>query len=255
MGMAVSLDLRGPGSSSQAIEEVVAWLHHIDRTFSTYISDSPISRIGRGEPPLSLLDHRAVDEAVAEEIDEVLRACETLRIDTGGAFDPYAVPAPNGTMFDPSGYVKGWAIERAAWILEGHGCENFCLNAGGDVALRGRPAPGEPWRVGVRHPSLGDSLAVVVEGEGSLAIATSATYERGAHIIDPATGEPTTDLASATVVGPDLAVADAYATALFVKGIDGLAWLADRPDYEGYVATHDDITHWTTGFARYRTRS
>ncbi|HEY4333483.1 MAG TPA: FAD:protein FMN transferase, partial [Ilumatobacteraceae bacterium] len=75
----------------------------------------------------------------------------------------------------------------------------------------------------------------------------------GAHIIDPATGEPTTELASVTVVGPDLTCADAYATALFVMGVDGLLWLIDRhPDYSAFVITRDDTAVSTPNFADHR---
>ena len=81
-----------------------------------------------------------------------------------------------------------------------------------------------------------------------LAVATSATYERGAHIIDPRTGEPTTGLASVTVVGPDLALADAFATAAFVMGLDALDWIDGQPDYGLYLITHDGTTHWTRRF-------
>ena len=243
MGMAVSIDIRDSEVPVDAIAEVIAWLHHVDATFSTYIDDSPISRLGRGELDL--------DDAT-DEVRDVLRLCEDMRLDTGGAFDIFEVPAPNGTTLDPSGLVKGWSIELAAGILERSGCANFCINAGGDIAIRGRPMAGEPWRVGIRHPDRIDQLATVVTAEGPLAIATSATYERGAHIIDPRTRQPTTELASVTVVGPDLTVADAYATAIFVMGLDGLDWISERPGYDAYAITHDAITTWTPGFVRYR---
>ena len=243
MGMAVSIDIRDSEMPVDAIAETIAWLHHVDATFSTYIDDSPISRLGRGE--LDLVD-------ATDEVRDVLRLCEDMRLDTGGAFDIFEVPAPNGTTLDPSGLVKGWSIELAARILERSGCANFCINAGGDIALRGLPTIGEPWRIGIRHPDRIDQLATVVAAPGPLAIATSATYERGAHIIDPRTHQPTTELASVTIIGPDLSVADAYATAIFVMGLDGLDWISERPGYDAYAITHDAVTTWTPGFERYR---
>ena len=220
MGMAVSIDIRDPDTPSDAVADVVSWLHHVDATFSTYIDDSVISRLGRGELDIG---------AAPDEVRDVLRLCENMRIETNGAFDVFEVPAPNGTTLDPSGLVKGWSIERAAGMLEQAGCSNFCINAGGDIALRGRPSADEPWQIGIRHPDDAHALATVLTASGPLAVATSATYERGAHIIDPRTRQPTTDLASVTVVGPDLTVADAYATALFVMGLDGLDWIANHP--------------------------
>jgi FAD:protein FMN transferase len=236
MGMAVSIDLRDDlrddrDGGDGAIAAVVDWLHHVDATFSTYKTESPISKLGMGTATLA---------EMSQEILGVLALCEELHDDTGGAFDAMAVPAPNGSRLDPSGVVKGWSIERAADLLEAHGARNFCINAGGDIALRGEPRPGEPWRIGVRHPDDASKSAAVLHGAGRLAIATSATYERGAHIIDPSTGEPTADLASVTIVGPDLTYADAYATSVFVMGVDGLNWLVERhPDYAGFVITHD----------------
>jgi thiamine biosynthesis lipoprotein len=243
MGMAVTIDVRDPDCPPQAIDDVVEWLHHVDRVFSTHKPESPISAMGRGELTL---------EDASEEIREVIRQCAELSVETGGAFDIFAVHAPNGKRFDPSGFVKGWAIERAAGILESYGCGNFCINAGGDIAIRGDSAGGTPWRIGIRHPEEADKLALAIRATGPLGIATSATYERGAHIIDPREGEPAISLASATVVGPDLGIADAYATAVFVMGLDGLDWIEGREGYEAYLITHDAETTWTSGFGRYR---
>jgi len=243
MGMAVSIDIRDELPSA-AIDEVVRWLHHVDATFSTYDPASPISLLGTGVASLA---------EMSKEVIDVLTLCDELRGDTGGAFDAFAVPAPNGSLLDPSGVVKGWSIERAAVILERHGAVNFCINAGGDVALRGHARPGEPWRIGIRHPDLPDKSAAVVAGAGRLAIATSATYERGAHIIDPTTGEPTADVASVTIVGPDLTYADAYATAVFVMGVDGLNWLTEHhPDHAAFIVTRADTALSTSNFADHR---
>ncbi len=241
MGMAISIDIRPPLPLADALDDVIAWLHHVDDTFSTYKHDSEISRFGRGE--LSTTD-------LSTETEGVLLRCLELTEITNGTFDAFTVPAPNGTNLDPSGYVKGWAIEHAATILETAGARNLCINAGGDIALRGAPDTGHGWRVGIRHPDQPLQQATVITLTGTVAIATSATYERGAHIIDPRTGEPTTDLASATVIGPELGTADAYATALFVMGGDGLGWIEDQPGYDAYIITHDQTTHWSTGFPR-----
>jgi len=243
MGTAVSFDIRDSVAERGGLDTAIAWLHHVDQTFSPYIPDSPISRLGRGELTLDDVD---------DEITGVLLACEQLRADTDGAFDAFAVPAPNGTMLDPSGYVKGWSIERAATILEAAGHTDFTINAGGDVAVRGHAAPDTPWAIGVRHPDDRSQLAMVLDIIGPAAVATSATYERGAHIVDPRTGQPTTDLASVTVVGPDLTKVDAYATAIFVMGLRGLHWLGKHPGYDAMAITHDDRVHLTPGFDGWR---
>ena len=243
MGTAVSFDIRDTTPDRDGLDEAIAWLHHVDHTFSTYIDDSPISRLGRAEITLDDVD---------DEVTDVLLLCEQLNDDTDGAFDAFAVPAPNGTTLDPSGVVKGWSIERAAHILEAHGHTDFTINAGGDIAIRGHAAPDTPWTVGIRHPDDRDALAMVLDVVGPAAVATSATYERGAHIIDPRTGQPTTELASVTVVGPDLTLVDAYATAIFVMGLSGLQWLARHRGHEAMAITHDDRVHLTPGFTAWR---
>lgn len=242
MGTAVSIDVHDAVAGRPGLDDVVTWLHHVDQTFSTYLDHSEITRLARGE--LALAD--ASDEVVV-----VLDRCEQLRSETGGVFDAFAVPAPNGTMLDPSGLVKGWSIEEAAHLLEMHGLANFCINAGGDVTVRGRPVPDPKWRIGIRDPEDPLRLAALVETCGPLAVATSATYERGAHIIDPRTAQPTTAIASATVVGPNLAQADAYATVLFVMGADGPDWLSHLDGYEGMIIDHDGRKTTSPGFERW----
>jgi thiamine biosynthesis lipoprotein len=243
MGTAVSFDIRGTVMHRDGLDEAISWLHHVDETFSTYIDDSPISRLGRAEITLDDID---------DEVTEVLLLCERLRDDTDGAFDAFAVPAPNGTTFDPSGLVKGWSVERAARLLEAHGHRDFSINAGGDIAIRGHAAPDTPWTVGIRHPDDRDAFATVLDVVGPAAVATSATYERGAHIIDPRTGQPTTELASVAVVGTDLTLVDAYATAIFVMGLPGLEWLARHHGHEAMAITHDERVHMTPGFSAWQ---
>ncbi len=242
MGTTVSFDVRDPDARPSAITEVVDWLHHVDAVFSPYKLDSTISALGRGE--------LRFDE-LTDEVRDVLRLCELMRQETGGTFDVFAVPAPNGTTLDPSGLVKGWSIERAAELLEAEGCHNFCINAGGDISLRGRPGPGQRWRVGVRHPDDPGRISTVIEGAERLAVATSGTYERGGHIIDPRDGLPVTTLASVTVVGPDLTIADVYATAAFVMGEHAIGWIESRPGYEGLAIEHRSSMSSTSGFAAY----
>lgn len=241
MGMIVSIDVRDPITPeiARALEAGVVWLHDVDARFSTYRSDSEISRFGRGEI--------GIDE-LSRDAEEVLLTCIELTDLTDGAFDAFVVPAPNGTDLDPSGLVKGWSVERLARIIEGAGAFNFCINAGGDIAARGGPRLGQPWRIGIRHPDHVDRLALTLSVTGPVAVATSATYERGAHIIDPRTGEPTADLASVTVVGADLGIADALATAVFVMGEAGVDWIESQSGYDAYVIARDGLTRWSSGF-------
>jgi thiamine biosynthesis lipoprotein len=180
------------------------------------------------------------------EVDEVLARCAELRVATRGFFSPRAAG-----QLDPSGFVKGWAVGKAADILGQAGARAFSINAGGDIVLRGRPGPGEPWRIGIRHPVELDKLAAVLAGE-DIAIATSGEYERGAHVIDPHTRRPPAGLLSATIVGPDLGSADAYATATFAMGDQGPEWAAGLSDYETLCITTDQVVLASPGLDRYR---
>ena len=244
MGTTVSIDLVDSHDRS-LIDEIVAWLHEVDEVFSPYRPDSIISRIGRGEVA-------PTDAGVPHDVLEVLQRCGELAEATGGAFDVWSQPAPNGTRFDPCGYVKGWAVQRAARLVQSRGVLDFCINAGGDVALGGYDHDGQSWKVGVRNPFDPHSLALVLHEVGPAAVATSGTYERGPHIIDPRTGRAATELVSATVVGPDLAEADAFATTVFVMGVAGLHWLAQQPGYSGCVITDSGELMTTEAFNRHR---
>jgi thiamine biosynthesis lipoprotein len=243
MGMAISFDIREPLPARGAVDEAVRMLHRVDTVFSTYQPDSQINRLGRGEIRLAEVD---------DDVRFVLGRCIELNAITDGAFDAFDLIERNGSTLDPSGFVKGWAIERAAAVLEAAGAVNLCINAGGDILLRGAPGPSATWRVGIRHPDEPDQLATTLELCGPHAVATSATYERGAHIIYPALRQATTELASATVIGPDLSVADAYATAVFVMGLTGLDWIEGQAGYDAYLITHDGHTHWSSDFDRSR---
>ena len=240
MGTVVGIDVRDPLVSDAAVDAAIDWLADIDARFSPYRATSEVSRLGRGEIEL--------DDA-SPDVRFVLTRCEALRVETGGFFDVRG-PGLRGGL-DPSGYVKGWAVEEAAHILEAAGARNYTINAGGDVILRGRPAPDRAWIVGIRHPLEVDQVVArlaIEPGLGHWAVATSGLYERGEHIVSPPTGRRPEGLLSMTVAGPSLALADAYATAAFAMGGDGLAWLAARPDYAGYAIDCDLRPSWTLPF-------
>jgi thiamine biosynthesis lipoprotein len=207
MGMPIQIGIPADAvDADAALRAAFAELHRADALFSTYRHDSEISRLGRGE--LRLAD-------CAPEVDEVLTRCAVLREQTVGFFSVRA----QGVL-DPSGLVKGWAVDRAGAALRTAGITDFCINAAGDVLTAGAPAPGEPWRIGVRHPLEHDKVAAVLEGD-DIAVATSGEYEQGAHIADPHTGDAPRGLLSVTVVGPELGTADALATAIFAMGAAG----------------------------------
>lgn len=231
MGTVVSIHLRpgalDPIEAAGAIQAACRVLHHADETFSLWNPDSPMSRLraeGLGT---------AVPGTATEEISLVLHLCEQAKRLSGGYFDPWAMPGG----LDPTGIVKGWAAERALEVLREAGAEGALVNAGGDVGGFGTAEDGRAWRVGIAHPWRPGSLAGVVQLDG--AVATSGSYERGSHLIDPRDGMPALAAASATVVGPSLAIADALATALGVGGAPVLDRIAALDGYGAYLIGSD----------------
>ncbi|HWU23307.1 MAG TPA: FAD:protein FMN transferase [Nocardioides sp.] len=230
MGTVVSLAIRGrhtaDGRADEAWAEAVEVLEEADRVFSTYRADSPAAQWARGERALT---------SCPPELAEVVALAERAKDASDGAFDiGYA-----GGPADPSGVVKGWAVQRAADVLAELPETDFCLSAGGDLVCRTvRPEAG-PWRIGIEDPrDLRRVLATVPVRNG--AVATSGTAQRGSHIVDPRTGRPPGDLLQVTVLGPDLTWADIEATAAFVLGRQARPWLLARRRTAVIVPVHGD---------------
>ncbi|MGW0083369.1 FAD:protein FMN transferase [Streptomyces sp. NPDC003393] len=241
MGTVFSFDVRGgePEAVAAALRAAVAGLHRADRRFSTYREDSQVSRLARGE--LTVAD-------CAPEVAEVLElGAEAERVSEGWFSLRY-----QGRL-DPTGIVKGWAAERAARRIAAAGASGVSVNGGGDVQLLGSPEAHRAWRVGVSDPLRTGGLAAVVSAAAAkeLAVATSGTAERGAHIVDPRTGRSAvTDLVSVTVLAPRLTWADCWATAAFAMGSrEGLAWLQALPEVEALLITAGDEVRCTDGLA------
>jgi len=232
MGTVVTIDVRDQELPDAAVDEAIAWFHAVDATFSTYRAESEINRIASGQLSPS---------RCSAEVQEVLGLCAEVTRRSGGCFDLHL----DGRL-DPSGLVKGWSVQRATELLLASGARNFFIGAGGDIVTRGRPGGAERWRVGIRHPELGDRVAAVLE-TGDLAVATSGAYERGEHIVDPRTGRAPAGLLSITVAGPSLTYADAFATAAYVMGEDGLPWVAGIDGYQALAITADRRLVWTAG--------
>ena len=228
MGTVVSFAVvpgaRRGNATAGAIEAACAALHRADAIFSTWDPQSPVSRLRKGTATLG-----EMPSAVAEVLD----LCENARRVSGGWFDPWAMPAG----VDPTGLVKGWAVERALAVLQEAGMEAAMVNGGGDIAVFGAPARGQAWRVGIRHPWRAGALAAILEV--SAAVATSGSYERAPHLLDPFTGQLASRAVSATITGPSLALADALATAMAVGGDEVLGIVAGLDGYAGYLIRAD----------------
>ncbi len=252
MGMPWLFDLCDAAVGFETLNLVTRWLHWVDATFSTYRADSEISRLNRGE---------LAPEQLHPDVRDVLDRCERLRRQTGGYFDiraPYrgrsAPSAGDGGpgSVDPSGLVKGWAIAGAVQRLRDAGARNFSVNAGGDALLSGHPDGDDRWRVGIQHPRSVRGIAMTL-GLSDLAIATSGAYVRGAHIRDPIGDGAPSGLLSVTIVGPEIATADAYATAAFAMGATRAPqFCSGLSGYDAILIGADDTVVTTAGIDHLR---
>lgn len=232
MGTVFSFDIRDEPTPqiTGALEQAVAWLHHVDRVFSTYQADSDISRIGRGE--LSVAD---ADPLVAE----VLARGDLAVRDGEGAF----TLQPRGIL-DPSAVVKGWAVERASDMLRAAGSANHVVNGGGDVQAVGNAEPGRPWRVAVADPRDRTRVAMVLGARDRFGVATSGRSERGDHIVSPR-GDSAAAMLSITVIGSSLTDVDIAATTAFALGDQARAWIDRHPGLAAF-AIYDDGRMWSS---------
>jgi len=236
MGLPVSLALRGRHADDErgrlAWQAVMDGLREVDRVFSTYRDDSFVSRLGRGEV--------AVQDG-PPAVAEVLALGALAEEQSDGAFRVRR-PGPDGRpVLDPSGVVKGWAVERAAVHLAGLEGTDFCLSAGGDLTCRTLDPSAEPWRIGIEDPHDPSRLVATVPVRTG-AVATSGTAHRGEHLVDGRTGLPPEGVASVTVVTASLTWADIDATAAYALGPDAARWLGTRTGRTGIVVWADGST-------------
>lgn len=244
MGTTVSFHVAMPRPADavveRALDDAIAHLRDVDRRFSLYRPDSELSRLATGE---------LAERDLSTDVRWVLGACDDLARATDGAFDARRHRADG--IVDPSGFVKGWAVEDCAGRLDDAGARNWAVAAGGDIVASGEPVAGRPWRIGIRHPDDAAAIAAIV-GLRRGAVATSGLYERPDHIRVPGSGAAPTAFRSVSVVGPSLAWADAYATAAFVMGERGLTWVAEHPGYHALAITGDGRLVSTPGMDRFR---
>ena len=216
---------------NRVIAGVEAFFFDVDDELSTFKETSSVTKLRQNKIKI---------EDVPEIVQEVWRGCLKAKELSFGAFDPWAVEGG----FDPSGFVKGWAAEKAAEMLVAAGCDQVQVNAAGDIALRGN----EPWKIGIVNPDNKSEIIQVFEVTNEN-IATSGHYEKGAHIKDPHTGIIAIGAKSGTVIGPDGGICDALATALMVDGTDAAQWIGnpELSDYTFWAINRDENTAWSWG--------
>lgn len=235
MGMPIKITAAEP-ASEQVVDRLFDYFREVDERYSTYKPTSEISQINAGLPR----------EKWSDEMREVMRLCELTHTQTHGYFD---IKRPDGQL-DPSGLVKGWAIQHAAELATRSGLQNFCIDAGGDLQVRGKSPSGNEWRIGIRSP-FNRAEVVKVVGVRDQGLATSGTAIRGEHIYNPLGGKSPSDIVSLSVIGPNIYDADRFATAAFAMGQKGISFIEELKGFEGYMIDKHGVATMTSGFEEY----
>lgn len=192
MGTPVIIEIRSEEASQKLFDEVFDYFKYIDEKFSTYKDTSEIT----------LINQNKIKEADwSHDMQEIFRlAKETKKISYGY----FNIMNPKG-MYDPSGIVKGWAIQNASNILKNHGIKNFYVEAGGDTQVYGKNEENTPWYIGIQNPFSEKREVVKAVYLSDNGIATSGTYVRGQHIYNPHHREKKIeDIVSLSVIGPNI---------------------------------------------------
>lgn len=233
MGMPVKIDIVETQATIADTVTVFDYFRHIDEVFSPYKPTSEISQINNG----LLAKNKA-----SQEVQQIFALCDQTSKDTNGYFSM----EHNGKL-DPSGIVKGYAIYEGTKMLAEKGYKNFFVEIAGDAQVAGTNEKKEPWRIGIQNPFDPKEIIKVVSLSDK-GIATSGNYMRGQHIYNPLTGKSADEIASITVIGPNVYEADRMATAAFAMGEKGILFIEGLEGFEGYMVTKEKQGIMTSGF-------
>ncbi len=196
-------------------------------------------------------------------IDSVMRFVGMDKLIFG---EDYLQKTTPGLQLDFSSIAKGYGVDEIARLLRKEGFDNFLVEIGGEVVVRGYKNR-HPWRIGVDRPDtslmVNHSLQRILRVTNT-AVATSGDYRNYfvshdslySHTMDPRLGRPIVNhVASATVIAPNCTLADAMATALMVMGPEkGLKWVEEQKGIEAMLIMRRGKNYKvieSSGFSRY----
>ncbi len=235
--MPITINIAGVATDKSVIDSIFDYFLHVDSLFNIFKENSEISRINRGEVKRNEWSH---------EMNDVISLCEITKKESSGYFNH-----KRGDFIDPLGLVKGWAIKKASDMLQKRGCDNYIIDAGGDIEVRGLTFQRKKWTVGIRNP-FNRFENIKILNLTDCAVATSGTYIRGNHIYNPLSPNQLLDeTISMTVIGPNVYEADRFATAAFAMGKNGIYFIEKMAGLEGYLIDKNGTATYTSGFAKY----
>jgi thiamine biosynthesis lipoprotein len=259
---------RPSATAEHDVQRALAWFDIVERVCTRFDRSSEVMR---------LLDRIGEPVAVSTLLFEVVAFAMDLAEQSEGAFDPTIgahieqmgfntnyrtgevietpVDARSATfrdvridrrrrtillrrpvVLDLNAIAKGLAIDLAVRELQAYA--DVCVEAGGDVYVRGHNAGGQLWRVGIQHPRAQGVLVETLHVTET-AVCTSGDYERRGHIVDARTRGAPRDLASVTVVAPTAMAADGLSTAAMVLGREGGLRFLERHGVDGVLVAPD----------------
>lgn len=176
-------------------------------------------------------------------LDSIAELVDFRKVEIIG--DSLLSKADDRISLDFGAIAKGYGVDVVAEMLSTKGVVNYMVEIGGEVVVKGVNDKGNAWRIGVQSPTSDEACVQKVILLNNAALATSGNYRnyylneqgvRVAHTIDPRTASPVAhSLLSATVVAPTCALADAYATAFMVMGLDAATEiLKHQPQLSAY---------------------
>ena len=204
-------------------------------------------------------------ELTEQEVDSLLQIVgyEKVKLTDGKV-----VKADRRMQLDCNAVAKGYGVDRVAALLDSHGIKDYMVEIGGEIVAKGQNPDGRPWRIGISKPEENPNAPgcnQIILRVNNTALATSGNYRnyyykngrKYTHTVNPKTGLPFQHtLLSASVMAPDCATADAYATAFMVMGMEkARAVLEKHPELQAYFiysADNGQTATWhTPGLKQY----
>jgi len=154
-----------------------------------------------------------------------------------------------GIVLDFSAIAKGYGVDQVAKLLASKGAENYMVEIGGEVVVKGHASRKNDWALGINMPLEGADGLFAVAQVNDIALATSGNYrnfrlvdgKKYVHTIDPSTGySAMSSLLSASIFAEDCATADGLATACMVLGTEKTIELSKQANLEVYLIYLND---------------
>jgi thiamine biosynthesis lipoprotein len=278
-------------TAAEAAKAVFAEMERLDRMMTTWLPESEVSQIntGAGTTAVKVSDETFTVIARAVEVSKASRGLFDITVGAYGGLWKFdedmdgTLPAAadvaarkklvnwkdivldkrkrtvklrrKGMKITLGGIAKGYAVDRAAKVLDDAGLSDFILQVGGDMYVSGTKGA-TPWVVGIRDPRGPRDQSFAVAPVKDHAFSTSGDYERGFvkdgvryhHILDPRTAQPARATRSVTILAKDAFTADAWSKVLFIMGAKEAMPLVEKlPDFEAVFVDADNSVHVSSG--------